>query len=151
MGTRVGSFRHSFLEKSRERLLSKKEYAEFGLNSIVEDNDVTANRCTLDALSERVASLRNGLREFSAKLYAMGRSDRRKVVFAMKVGLSLALVSLFIYVEEEQLSKYSIWAILTVVVVFEFSIGITLILYYWLNNFLVLIIYYMFFFLVLLN
>ncbi|KAJ1436235.1 Aluminum-activated malate transporter [Sesbania bispinosa] len=125
MAARVGSFRHSFLEKSKERLLSKKEYPDFTLNGAVEDNAV-ANRFSLDALSDRVARFRNGSQEFVSKLYEMGRSDRRKVLFAMKAGLSLAIVSLFIYIKEEQLSKYSIWAILTVVVVFEFSIGQTL-------------------------
>lgn len=117
MSMRVGSFRHSFLEKSKERLL-KREYPEFS-----DDNGGSGNRSMLDALSDHVARLRDGLREFVKKLYEMGRADRRKVVFAMKAGLSLAIVSLFIYIKEEQLSKYSIWAILTVVVVFEFSIG----------------------------
>ncbi|TKY50815.1 Aluminum-activated malate transporter 4 [Spatholobus suberectus] len=122
MATRVGSFRHSFLEKSKERLLPKKEYHDFGLN----DDNAEAKRSCLDALSDRVVRFRNGSKDFASKLYEMGRSDRRKVVFAMKAGLSLAIVSLFIYIKEEQLSKYSIWAILTVVVVFEFSIGATL-------------------------
>ncbi|KAK7407563.1 hypothetical protein VNO78_09516 [Psophocarpus tetragonolobus] len=55
----------------------------------------------------------------------MAWSDPRKVAFAAKVGLALSLVSLFIYVKEEQLSKFSIWAVLTVVLIFEFSVGAT--------------------------
>jgi len=118
--TRIGSFRHSILEKSRERLLAKKEYNDDDFNF----NDSSKRSCfNLDALSQRIVNIRNGFRDFIGKLYEMGRSDRRKFIFAMKAGLTLALVSLFIYIKEKQLSKYSIWAILTVVVVFEFSIG----------------------------
>lgn len=128
MATRVGSFRHSFLEKSKERLLSKKEYQDFvGFNG---DHDASPKRSFLDALSDRVVSFHNWSRDFASKLYEMGRSDRRKVLFAVKAGLSLAIVSLVIYIEEEQFSKYSVWAILTVVVVFEFSIGMILINFY---------------------
>ncbi|XP_028768190.1 aluminum-activated malate transporter 4-like [Neltuma alba] len=60
----------------------------------------------------------------------MGHSDPRKVLFAMKAGLSLALVSLAVYIQDHspfnKLTRYSVWAILTVVVVFEFSVGATL-------------------------
>ncbi|KAK7343389.1 hypothetical protein VNO77_12084 [Canavalia gladiata] len=120
--SKVGPLRHSFLEKSKERLISKREYPEFNFT----DDNGLPKRSILDALSDRVVSLRNGSKEFVTKLYEMGRSDPRKVIFAMKAGLSMAIVTLFIYIKEEQLSKYSIWAILTVVVVFEFSIGATL-------------------------
>ncbi|KAK7269744.1 hypothetical protein RIF29_22479 [Crotalaria pallida] len=126
MSGRVGSLRQSFLEKSsRERLL-KKECPGLGLVNENDENisDTNCNFC--DALSDSVARFRDGLLEFMSKLYEMGRNDPRKAMFAAKAGLSLAIVSLFIYIKEEQLSKYSIWAILTVVVVFEFSIGATL-------------------------
>ncbi|KAG5128573.1 hypothetical protein JHK82_029408 [Glycine max] len=121
MPARVGSFRHSFLEKSKERLLSKKDCKDFD-----DDDNAAPKRSFLDALSDGVISFHNWSRDVASKLYEMGRSDRRKVIFAVKAGLSLAIVSLVIYIEEEQFSKYSVWAILTVVVVFEFSIGATL-------------------------
>ncbi|CAJ1932314.1 unnamed protein product [Sphenostylis stenocarpa] len=124
MAARNGSLRQIFAERSKERLLSRKDFSEMRLNGT---NCSSSNSGVVrHALSDRVVRLCNGVRDFFGELREMARSDRRKVVFAAKAGLSLAVVSLFIYIKEEQLSKYSIWAILTVVVVFEFSVGATL-------------------------
>ncbi|QCD90289.1 aluminum-activated malate transporter 4-like [Vigna unguiculata] len=123
MATRNVSLRQIFAERSKERLLSRKDFSELRLNGNSSSSNGGVSR---HALSDRVVRFCNGFVEFFGQLRDMARSDRRKVVFAAKAGLSLAVVSLFIYVKEEQLSKYSIWAILTVVVVFEFSVGATL-------------------------
>ncbi|XP_052199723.1 aluminum-activated malate transporter 9 [Diospyros lotus] len=71
----------------------------------------------------------NELQDYAGKVLEMGRSDRRKVIFAAKMGLALAVVSLLLFWVDlfPELSQYAIWAILTVVVMFEFSIGATLI------------------------
>ncbi|CAH2040996.1 unnamed protein product [Thlaspi arvense] len=72
--------------------------------------------------------------EWPASLWSEAAGDGpfrpRKVIFAVKMGLALAIISLLLFWEERQffdLTQYSIWAILTVVVMFEFSIGATLI------------------------
>ncbi|KAL6838624.1 hypothetical protein ACP4OV_031581 [Aristida adscensionis] len=63
----------------------------------------------------------------AAEMWAFARSDPRKAVFAGKVGLALALISLLVFLREPRdIVSHSVWAILTVVVVFEFSIGATL-------------------------
>ncbi|KAK8715078.1 hypothetical protein V6N13_042420 [Hibiscus sabdariffa] len=64
-------------------------------------------------------------KDFARKAVEMGRSDPRKVIFAMKMGLALSLTSLLIFWKGsyEDIAQYSIWAILTVIVMFEFSIG----------------------------
>lgn len=131
MAPAPGSFRHSFLERGKERLLAKKEYSggDFTFHDPL-PQPFYKRAFNLDALSQRFVNIRNGSVEFIRKLHHMGRSDPRKVIFAMKAGLSLAIVSLFIYIKEQQVNKYSIWAILTVVVVFEFSIGTSLLVTY---------------------
>lgn len=59
------------------------------------------------------------------KFYEMNKSDPRKLVFGAKMGLALSLISLLIFLNETSISDYSIWAVMTVVVVFEFSVGAT--------------------------
>ncbi|CAK7326544.1 unnamed protein product [Dovyalis caffra] len=129
MATKIGSFRHSFAERSKERLLSRKGYSDFGLNSYY--NDEEAVKCwSFRSLSDRITSFWNVVQNSAIVLYKMGHADPRKFIFAAKMGLSLALASLFIFLSEhlKDVSQYSIWGILTVVVVFEFSVDIEVVL-----------------------
>ncbi|KFK43164.1 hypothetical protein AALP_AA1G088100 [Arabis alpina] len=58
----------------------------------------------------------------------VGKEDPRRVVHALKVGLALALVSSFYYYQPlyDNFGVNAMWAVMTVVVVFEFSVGATL-------------------------
>lgn len=55
----------------------------------------------------------------------VGREDPRRVIHALKVGLSLTLVSLLYLMEPlfKGIGQNSIWAVMTVVVVLEFTAG----------------------------
>ena len=126
MAAKIGSFRHSFAERSKERLLSRKGYSDFGFNSSEAGDEHVKCGC-FRRFSDGFNNFCNNFQDTFTKLYQMGRSDPRKAIFATKMGMSLALVSLLIFFKEplKSASQYSIWAILTVVVVFEFSVGIT--------------------------
>lgn len=134
MAAKLGSFRHSFTEKrGNERLLSstKRGYSELGgFTSILEDGDKSCGCacCSFESIREKFRVLWKNLQDVSSKAWEMGRSDPRKIVFSAKMGLALTLISFLIFLKEplEDLGRYSVWAILTVVVVFEFSIGATL-------------------------
>lgn len=58
-------------------------------------------------------------------VWKVGGEDPRRVIHALKVGLSLTLVSLLYLVEPlfKGIGKNAIWAIMTVVVVLEFTAG----------------------------
>uniref|UniRef100_A0A803QQE5 Aluminum-activated malate transporter n=1 Tax=Cannabis sativa TaxID=3483 RepID=A0A803QQE5_CANSA len=127
MSAKIGSFRHSFAEKSKERLLSRKGYSDFGAYSMNGGEERVKCGC-FRFMSDGFVNFWSYLHNMFVQLYEMGRSDPRKVVFATKMGLSLSIVSLLIFFREplKSAGQYSIWAILTVVVVFEFSVGATL-------------------------
>ncbi|XP_068326159.1 aluminum-activated malate transporter 4-like isoform X1 [Pyrus communis] len=127
MAAKIGSFRHSFAERSKERLLSRKGYSDLGFNSCETGDEHVKCGC-FRRISDGFNNFCNNFQGTFIKLYQMGHSDPRKAIFAIKMGLSLALVSLLIFfkVPLKDVSQYSIWAILTVVVVFEFSVGATL-------------------------
>jgi hypothetical protein len=87
-----------------------------------------AGKCKyLNLLSEKISKSLNDFQEFAVRAWEMGRSDPKKVIFAIKMGLALSIVSLLIFWKgsNEDISQYSIWAILTVIVMFEYSIGMT--------------------------
>ncbi|XP_051134220.1 aluminum-activated malate transporter 2-like [Andrographis paniculata] len=58
----------------------------------------------------------------------LGKEDPRRIVHSLKVGLAISLVSLFYYFDfsYEGFGVSAMWAVMTVVVVFEFSVGATL-------------------------
>lgn len=55
----------------------------------------------------------------------IGQDDPRTVIHSLKVGLALTLVSLFYYYQPlyESFGLSAMWAVMTVVVVFEYSVG----------------------------
>ncbi|KAL8161337.1 hypothetical protein V2J09_012826 [Rumex salicifolius] len=120
-----------FTDEVRVRLLPANGYSTLGLGG--SDGDIRGDvegypggrrrRC-FQWISDWIADFKTD----AAKAIKMGRSDPRKIYFAAKMGFCLALVSLLIFLKEplKDASKYSVWGILTVVVVFEFSVGATL-------------------------
>ncbi|KAI9194297.1 hypothetical protein LWI28_004916 [Acer negundo] len=68
------------------------------------------------------------LKAFPGKLKKLGKDDPRRIIHSLKVGLAITLVSLFYYFEPlyEGFGVSAMWAVMTVVVVFEFSVGATL-------------------------
>ncbi|KAL0794757.1 hypothetical protein Bca101_066134 [Brassica carinata] len=68
------------------------------------------------------------VREIMREGRRVGKEDPRRVVHAFKVGLALALVSSFYYYQPlyDNFGVNAMWAVMTVVVVFEFSVGATL-------------------------
>ncbi|KAK4843211.1 hypothetical protein QYF36_017115 [Acer negundo] len=120
MSARIGSL--------REKLLSVKGGSEIGLTSIDSGDVERGSCCSYRSIRDKVTSFVRNLQDVVADAIQMGKSDPRKIVFSAKMGLALMLISLLIFLKEpiKELSRYSVWAILTVVVVFEFSIGATL-------------------------
>ncbi|XP_042057402.1 aluminum-activated malate transporter 4-like [Salvia splendens] len=123
----LGSLRQSLVERGRERLLSRKYYSE----AESEGYYVRHEGCfhwVFRVMGESLSRWWKRLEEIAVSAYEMGRSDPRKAMFAAKMGCALSLVSLLIFFKEPStyITKHSIWAVLTVVVVFEFSIGATL-------------------------
>lgn len=86
--------------------------------------------------SEIFASAWGWLRVFPCRLKAkvtnitksikkLGQDDPRRVTHSLKVGLALTLVSLLYYARPlyDSFGVSGMWAVLTVVVVFEFTVG----------------------------
>lgn len=62
---------------------------------------------------------------FLKKAWEMGANDPRKVIHCIKVGLALTIVSLFYFMRPlyDGVGGNAMWAIMTVVVVFEPTVG----------------------------
>ncbi|GAB4859846.1 hypothetical protein Ancab_011326 [Ancistrocladus abbreviatus] len=75
-------------------------------------------------LKAECEKLRCTLMEFRRTTKNLAKDDPRRMVHSMKVGRSITLVSLFYYFEplHEGFGVFAIWAVLTVIVIFEYSV-----------------------------
>eukprot|EP00253_Pinus_taeda_P010410 PITA_10410 len=62
------------------------------------------------------------------RIWQVGANDPRRVIHSIKVGLALSVVSLFYFVWPmfDTFAENAIWIVMTVVIVFEFTVGATL-------------------------
>ncbi|XP_051147192.1 aluminum-activated malate transporter 10 [Andrographis paniculata] len=69
-----------------------------------------------------------GIGGFLERAWKMARNEPKKVMHCVKVGLALSLVSLFYYMRPlyDGVGGTAMWAVMTVVVVFEYTVGATL-------------------------
>lgn len=63
--------------------------------------------------------------KFLKKAWDLGHNEPRKVIHCLKVGMALTVVSLFYYMRPlyEGVGGNAMWAVMTVVVVFENNVG----------------------------
>ncbi|XP_059302476.1 aluminum-activated malate transporter 12-like [Lycium ferocissimum] len=81
--------------------------------------------CWLNGLVEKMKRLP---RLTWRKIWKVGKEDKRRVIHSLKMGISLTLVSLLYLMEPlfKGIGENAIWAVMTVVVVLEFTAGATL-------------------------
>ncbi|KAD4584240.1 hypothetical protein E3N88_21841 [Mikania micrantha] len=120
----TGSLSRNFADKSRERLLFRAGHPELGYHS---DSGSTTENDDASIL-EGFKKWWMNVRMFVISAYNMGRSDPKKFMFGVKSGLAFAIVSALTYVTEpvQMISENIIWAILTVILIFEYNAGATL-------------------------
>ncbi|XP_077242941.1 aluminum-activated malate transporter 12-like [Tasmannia lanceolata] len=75
-----------------------------------------------------IRRVRRFLKSLRQRIWEVGREDPRRVIHALKVGLALTLVSMLYLLEPlfEGIGQNAMWAVITVVVVLEFTAGATL-------------------------
>ncbi|KAJ0466856.1 putative aluminum-activated malate transporter [Helianthus annuus] len=118
------------MDENKQGLLESLERDRMASSALLQNDCVVRdgeNRGCFRSTFRKFGGLWGVLRTVVVRAYKMGRSDPRKVVFSAKLGLALSLISLLIFWKEPlpDISEHYVWAILTVVVVFEFSIGAT--------------------------
>ncbi|CAJ2636943.1 unnamed protein product [Trifolium pratense] len=119
----LGSFRHSFKER-KERVSSIKGYSQIEIPLLESDDE---NFFTGKGGKMLWFDWKK-MKRVGVRVWGMGHSDPREVIFAVKMGVALFIISLLSFLKQpfQDVEKYSLWAILTVVLIFEFNIGATL-------------------------
>ncbi|KAJ4893390.1 Aluminum-activated malate transporter 8 [Raphanus sativus] len=82
----------------------------------------------LQRLKDFPSKLKDGVTKRIKDVRKLGKDDPRRIIHSIKVGLSLTLISMLYYVRPlyNSFGVSGMWAILTVVVVSEFTVGGTL-------------------------
>ncbi|KAI3523147.1 hypothetical protein L1887_01204 [Cichorium endivia] len=80
------------------------------------------------ALATSSSKIKQTIVDFAIQAKNIGVDDPRRIVHSLKVALAITLVSMVYYLQPlyNGMGEAGIWAILTVVVVFEYTVGATL-------------------------
>ncbi|KAJ6670478.1 ALUMINUM-ACTIVATED MALATE TRANSPORTER 10 [Salix viminalis] len=93
----------------------------------IQDNEVHSSLWCgwIRALLERFNA---NIVEFARETKNLGQEDPRRIIHSLKVGLAITVISLLYYFEPlyDGFGVSAMWAVMTVVLVFEFSVGATL-------------------------
>ncbi|KAK3228135.1 hypothetical protein Dsin_007997 [Dipteronia sinensis] len=94
---------------------------------ILVPHETLAGRVWL-GLKDKIERLVSRVWRFLEKAWNLAVDDPRKVIHCLKVGIALTVVSLFYYMRPlyEGVGGNAMWAVMTVVVVFENTVGATL-------------------------
>ena len=78
--------------------------------------------------------------ELCRNIWKVGHDDPRRAIHALKVGFSLTLVSLLCLMEPlfKGVGQNAIWAVMTVVVVLEFTAGNFLIFFFYIKQLIII-------------
>ncbi|CAL5206860.1 unnamed protein product [Lathyrus oleraceus] len=94
----------------------------------VEDGVIWKRAETSRTMWTFIASLYFNLCKFMKKSWEIGVNDPRKFIHCLKVGITLTVVSLFYYLNPlyDGVGGNAMWAVMTVVVIFEYTAGSTI-------------------------
>lgn len=105
---------------------------KMGVEIVINGDSPYGTSARLEKTKKRLNMYVEKLKKFPGlawkAIWQVGREDPRKAIHSIKVGLSLTLVSLLYLLEPlfEGIGQNAIWAVMTVVVVLEFTAGATL-------------------------
>lgn len=93
----------------------------------IDSKSVQARFCD-DVIRRSFQAFRRSAISFCRRISQVGANDPRTVIHSIKVGLALSLVSVFYFVRPlfDSVGGNAVWAVMTVVVVFEFTVGATM-------------------------
>ncbi|MBA0819603.1 hypothetical protein Gohar_021735 [Gossypium harknessii] len=91
-------------------------------NVVVEGRSANSR---LALVKDSIVKIRSKVAEFPGKMKKVAEDDPRRIVHSFKVGLAITLVSLFYYFDHLYVGfgSSAMWAVLTVIVVIEFSVA----------------------------
>ncbi|MED6125697.1 hypothetical protein PIB30_071099 [Stylosanthes scabra] len=97
-------------------------------SSITSQENETYFSCAYQCVRELPKKSWEKATNVAKKIKKSGQDDPRRITHSLKVGLALTLVSMFFYVQAlyKSFGDAALWAIMTVVVVMEYSVGATL-------------------------
>ena len=105
------------------------QWMQYQLEDMATANTNQEKVGVLGKVWERLKALPKVLREKVLDICRLSKQiaqdDPRKVIHSLKVGLAISLVSLFYFYQPlyENFGLSAMWAVMTVVVVFEFTVG----------------------------